>query len=182
MTRIKYRSLRLMPKPIDIPKRVCCLLKPRPFKILFFRWLKRWRMVLEGSWPPPTPFVNPPQQKKFWFPRVPSRVIILADSYSSHHLVERKWTTYCLFAKSKFLFSPFSIYRNTVGVYYSLGVLKKITVPKKITVLKIGIQKTKGGTLGKLKGGPLVKSIFQGSPLWFFGRLFLWRIFFWLFF
>ena len=38
-------------------------------------------------------------------------------------------------------------------VYYSLGVLKKITV------LKIGVQKT--------KGGPLENWFDQGSPFWF---------------
>ena len=43
------------------------------FKILFFFWLKRRRRVLEGSWPPQTPFVNP-LNKKIRFPRVPPLV------------------------------------------------------------------------------------------------------------
>ena len=49
---------------------------------------------------------------------------------------------------------------------------KKNNRSKKITVLKIGVQKTKGGTLGKSKGGPLVKSNFQGSPPWFLDAYF----------
>ena len=43
-------------------KKVLICYLPVDFKILFF-WLKKRRRVLEGFWPPPTPFVNPPQQK-----------------------------------------------------------------------------------------------------------------------
>ena len=37
------------------------------FEILVFCWLKRLGRVSEGSWPPPTAFVSPSQQKNFDF-------------------------------------------------------------------------------------------------------------------
>ena len=54
------------------PKKVGTLrLSACRFWNFIFSWKKMWGGFWRAPDPPPTPFVNPPQQKKFRFPRVP---------------------------------------------------------------------------------------------------------------